>query len=401
MKNLIGTFLSFGCFLWVSQSALADIGTYVPGSAEKICQLTGDIDREFQKPTLNQTETNDGIVGTDLGFSFEHHGKLYFLFGDTTERTGLNRTLNEDVISYAKSSDLNVDGCIRLNVIKDPSDGGFHPPKLPGISNATFEVPAGGVSANDKMYVYFTNGTSDTKLMHRSYLGVSEDDGYTFTKKYLFSNLDFINVTPVKVASATYPELPTKTSSSILLFGSGWYRKSNPYLSVVDESAIDQKSSIRYFSGIDRATQKPKWSQVETDSAPLFEHPCLGEFSVVFDEHLHKWIMLYNCDIAKDRGINMRLADKPWGPWSASQVIYNPVREGSYGKFMHQSYTDLKDKVDDLSDLGQEDQWGGEYGPYLIPSRFTTDGDEETLVYTLSIHNPYQVILMKSKVKLK
>ena len=32
---------------------------------------------------MNQTETRFGLVGTDNGYSFEHAGKLWFLFGDS------------------------------------------------------------------------------------------------------------------------------------------------------------------------------------------------------------------------------------------------------------------------------------------------------------------------------
>ena len=56
--------------------------SYVPGSSQKICQLTEEMDRQLGVPTLNQTETLWGLEGVDLGYSFEHDGKLFFLFGD-------------------------------------------------------------------------------------------------------------------------------------------------------------------------------------------------------------------------------------------------------------------------------------------------------------------------------
>src|SRR5678809_274698 len=56
---------------------------YVPGSTQKVCQLIGETDRETGAPTVNRTETNWGLAGNDLGYSFEHDGKLFFLFGDS------------------------------------------------------------------------------------------------------------------------------------------------------------------------------------------------------------------------------------------------------------------------------------------------------------------------------
>jgi hypothetical protein len=42
------------------------------------------MDRSFRppKPTVNQTATRYGLAAADLGHSFEHDGKAFFLFGD-------------------------------------------------------------------------------------------------------------------------------------------------------------------------------------------------------------------------------------------------------------------------------------------------------------------------------
>ena len=39
----------------------------VPGSLRKVCQLTGEWDRQRHTPAHNRTETRFGLVGTDLG----------------------------------------------------------------------------------------------------------------------------------------------------------------------------------------------------------------------------------------------------------------------------------------------------------------------------------------------
>jgi hypothetical protein len=48
--------------------------TYVAGSSQKICQLTGEMDRELGQPTVNQTGTRFGLISADLGYSFETTG---------------------------------------------------------------------------------------------------------------------------------------------------------------------------------------------------------------------------------------------------------------------------------------------------------------------------------------
>jgi hypothetical protein len=66
-----------------ASAAEPDELVYVPNSTQRVCQLTGDFDRAAGIPTLSQTHKRFGVIATDLGSSFEHKGKLYFLFGDT------------------------------------------------------------------------------------------------------------------------------------------------------------------------------------------------------------------------------------------------------------------------------------------------------------------------------
>ena len=126
----------------------------------KVIQLTGDMDRETRHITPNQTGKNFGIYGTDLGVSFLHDGKLYFLFGDTTRRpvSGIPQSAlpaapyNEaetdyDSIAYT-TSDRAYDG-ISLVFNSD-----F--PHVDNISQLTAEHPIEGISIDGKMYVFFT-----------------------------------------------------------------------------------------------------------------------------------------------------------------------------------------------------------------------------------------------------
>lgn len=52
-------------------------------SVRKFVQTTGEVDAKTRELTGNRTESRFGIFGTDLGSSFEHDGRLWFLFGDT------------------------------------------------------------------------------------------------------------------------------------------------------------------------------------------------------------------------------------------------------------------------------------------------------------------------------
>ena len=354
------------------------------GGVNKICQLTGDTDRELNQPTLNQTGSRFGVFGTDLGFSFPFGGQLYFLFGDTV---GLHAG---DSIAY--SSDDDPEDCLQLQFVTGP-DGRYLPPKVPGISLGPFEVPTGAFSAGEKMYVFFSTDHTDEKVMGRSVLARSDDRAKSFILLYDVSADKFLNIDPVIVDNASIPGLPQTSGQGVLLWGTGNYRKSNPYLAFVPFSSVEDRGAWRFFAGIDSSTGLPRWSGQEGDAAALFDHPCLGELSVAQYDDLGKWLMLYNC--ALPRGITMRSADAPWGPWSDGEVIFQPWDDGGYCHFMHVAYD--SQNCDSVQDPGRDDEWAGEYGPYLIPSLARSQGGVTTVYFVMSVWNPYAVMLMKTE----
>ncbi len=148
------------------------IVTYVGGTTQKLFQLTGECDRERNQLTLSRTESRFGVVGTDLGSTFEQNGRIYFLFGDT----GPNA---EDSIAY--SEDRDPESGIHLQFGTQPNNPHqyLQPTTLPPISLGAFEVPAGGFSANGKMYVFFTTDAftdaQGNPRMGRSVLAWSTD----------------------------------------------------------------------------------------------------------------------------------------------------------------------------------------------------------------------------------
>src|ERR1017187_8090067 len=101
---------------------------WVPGSSQKVCQLVGELDRETGQPTASQTETNYGLIGNDLGSSFEHNGKLWFLFGDSQPTATFNGKPNlqtdpprtgadNDAVGF--TSGTNIDQCLKLDFVRD------------------------------------------------------------------------------------------------------------------------------------------------------------------------------------------------------------------------------------------------------------------------------------------
>src|SRR5262249_36970324 len=161
----------------------------------KIAQLTGEFDRQgwngvgTPSQAHNRTETRFGIRGTDLGSSFVHKGRTYFLFGDTWRVNQSKAETNLDSIAF--TTDSNPDDGLDLVFLDRP------PIISPSIPQREFDVLLDGVSDGQSMFVFFSTDhfqVEDHDLMGRSVLTRSNDDGFTFEILYGFSSSKFINV---------------------------------------------------------------------------------------------------------------------------------------------------------------------------------------------------------------
>lgn len=356
----------------------------VEQSVVKVCQLVGDFDRERNQSTSSLTFTRYGVLGTDLGVSFVHGDKLIFLFGDTVGKSSSPFSGKDDSFAYTTDGDPE-DGLDLIFYTGEPSK--FLPPTVPGVSQGPFEVPMEGIDVDGVAYVYFTANHTQDKMMGSSILARLDAESMTFTYIYTLSNETFINVQVAAIENSDVPGLPESNGRDLLIWGSGEYRKSDPYLAYMPLESIENKSTIRYFTGMD-GNDNPVWSENEDDATPLFHDPVIGEFSVSWNQYLQRWIMLYS-------GVIIRSSPLPWGPWSSKQVLFNAFDDGGYGHFIHWP------GHDDVSDPFRQNEWGGPYGPYII-EKFTKGEDGKTTIYfTLSTWNPYTVVLMRAELELK
>ena len=148
--------------------------------AQKIVQLTGEFDREgwdgagTPSFAFNRTQSKFGIIGTDLGVSFVHRGRLYFLFGDSW-RVGYTDPKHDDAIAFC--TDKKADEGIELTFSSQP-------PLVHGITQGIFEVPLDGVSWNGSMYTIFSTDHRTVGkyiMMGRSILSRTDNNGLDFT----------------------------------------------------------------------------------------------------------------------------------------------------------------------------------------------------------------------------
>ncbi len=367
--------------------AMAPHVELVPGSVQKVSQVTGETDRQRRTPTDNPTESRFGLLGTHLGTSFEHDGRLVFPFGDT-HPNGPNtpdRPYDGDAVAF--SNDRNPNDGLSLDFVT-AADGKYLAVSVPGVSLKGFEVSNGGFSHNGHMYGFFTTDAQNGpfgKIMGRSVL-LRSKDGRRWELVTTISTDKFINVSPAIVDAAETPGLPVQKGKVLLMWAAGReYRRSSPSLAFVPLEGVEDRTTIRYWTG------EGRWSGHEADARPLFHHPMIGELSVAWCAPLARWLMLYN--IEQPRGVVMRTAEKPWGPWSDASVLFDPARDG-YGKFIHQIGQNGA-----LSDPGREAVTGDGYGPYMIPRFFKSQGSDTTIYFLLSTWNPYNVVLIRATLR--
>jgi len=221
-------------------SASEPVVRYVVGSTIKVQQLLGEEDRQLHQPTLSRTFTRYGIEGTDLGNSFEHGGRVYFLFGDTVGR------LRHALDTIATTDAVDPEGGVRLDFLMSGSD--YLTIQPPGISMGAFEVPVAGISLGGRVYVAVSTNHSEDRSTDQSVLT-------KFTPPANFQPLRTISQLPeghfvkfsLHLEPATIAGLPPG-GPFILVWGTGAYLKRDAYLSILPATPLQTFRRTRYFA---------------------------------------------------------------------------------------------------------------------------------------------------------
>ncbi len=372
--------------------------SYIPGSTTKLEQLLGDLDKQLHQPTLSQTVTRYGIQGTDLGHSFEHQGKVYFLFGDTVGK------LDHALDTIATTDATNPEQGVRLDFLTLGKD--YLTVQPPGISMGAFETPDGGIDLGKQMYVavktdHASDWSTDRSVLTKFTSPASFQPLRTFSKQPAghFLTLSF----HAEPGLESLPGLPPG-GRYILIWGTGHYRQSDVYLSIVPVASFESGNGTRYFAGMD-ASSRPVWSGNEADSQPVVKNGTLGDVSVTWCKDLGLWLMTYDSRKPAPEGIQFSYSRTPWGPWSDPQTIFNAQRDGALGKFIHDPSLQPDDGLaGPVIGAGQKDRGsvhGGTYAPYMVERWTKVQGSELDIYYVMSTWNPYVVVLMKSRLKVQ
>jgi hypothetical protein len=407
--------------------------TYVAGSTKDVCTLTGGPDQALAYRTA--PARSFGLAGADRGYSFAYDGNVWYIFGDSrptrdfplgsthpnaaTRYPDVASLLDNDSMAYATPTPPG--DCPTLEFIPQttPPVGSFTSPSvaLAGhqVSLRTNETPVAGIAVDGHMYVEFATGNRcDLPSPPASFgctgsaggfgestssvIGVLDDEStLRFSGLYVLAapstpyggNAKFVMVAMQQAADGYVYIWGTAGGSSV--------RHSPPYLARVPASQIGSKAALTYYEATSPAGT-PVWSHAPVAAAPLFNDTpnCMGELGVEWNPYLGRWMMLYNCldsSPGHPRGIWMRTAPQPWGPWSAPQTIFNPQTDG---------YCVIMDKPScpPPYNVGT----GGEYGPYFVAgwTTGTSAGHGRaattTIYYTVDTFVPYGQVIEESTI---
>jgi hypothetical protein len=434
--------------------------TYVPGSTQEVCQLTG---------LANKTPAQEyGLLAADRGYSFVHQGKLWFLFGDaqptkffpqrgphnnftdnTHNRWGPSSStsnLDNDAIAFAAQTPAGT--CPNLQFIKQtsPAVGAFASPSLAydgkQVPLRTNEAPFSGIDVKGNAYVLFgTNNPQDTNTPETcretgnlTCLGsplttvlarLDKQDQLQFTGLYTFSGpapgeplsragrfiqvamapgpdgyLYFFGTTGGPQVAGAQP-----CGAAAECYRHSYVRLARMLPQDIENGANGRPAGIEYWV---QTTENPGlWKRAdESEATPLFreEPPCMGELGVEYNADLHQWMMLFNCKSAQLGGIQLRMAPSAEGPWSPPQTIFNAARDKGLCYYIHsQNGKNCPPGAPNPPEQNPGAQTGGDYGPYFIAGWTTNSRDANgvvttTFYYTLDTFVPYGQVILKSTI---
>lgn len=325
---------------------LPDGGIVAAGSfeTEVVATLTGP-------DSINATEERWNVGATDLGHSFEHKGELYMVFGDTYGPGG--RDSGDDWRSNVMARIEDADPTNGLEFVAMVGGDNGRAGELLGSHKINLiektVIPTYGISVEGRMYLHYMSVRRwtgpGTWVVGYSGLAYSDDDGHTWTKDpdARWSGAgNFAQVAMVEQDGFVY------------LYGIPAGRFGSVRLARVASDRMLDLAAYSYWDGTDWIAGDPS-AALDIVSAPV------GELSVRWSEYHRRWLMMY---LDEDRAaIVLRTSAAIDGPWSDARTVLTAESQPQL------------------------------YAPYLLPSV----GEGPDLYFTMSVWEPYNVLLMRAR----
>ena len=429
--------------------------TYIPNSSVKLYQVNGDGDwaawdatitsnTPTCKPTVSQTLTKADVLGDDVPVAFENNGELIVTFGDTIGAAGYgpwadvqNPFLWQAHDPIARSTTANASDGLLLSFFLNGNHGlEIEPPAQPDgtpVDMGVDNTPSTGVSIDGTIYLSVKTGNvssgggNNDQSMDYSVLTTFNEATLAFTSGRTISALPNGHFVRTHFYLAQPGQLgtppPVSPEPIVLIFGIGLPQASNIYLSIIPSSEFwagtDQNgnSATRYFAGASNG--QPIWSSSESAAVPIvndldLSKPTITDLTAFYSQQLGLWLMTFN---GGADSVYFTYAQKPWGPWSPIQPIFNPCRDNGFGKFIFYYYATAAENTcpgampagvtsapnsagPSGPTIGSANDptttKGFPYAPCLIERFTNVSGNTLKLFFMLATWNPYAVVMMES-----
>ncbi|MEV4315366.1 hypothetical protein [Actinocrispum sp. NPDC049592] len=210
----------------------------------------------------------------------------------------------------------------------------------------------------------------------------------------------FGTVAPVVVNNADHPGLPSNQGKGLVIVAHGFgddpsWADGNGFRVAwlpLRDNQDPVLHELRYYKG------NGQWTDDADDAVQILPpHKHYTSLSVSWIPQARRWIMLYSNAAPENKAGNavVRIGTSPWD-WSAEQELINSAQ--AYGKWMHQKDRDGILNIPPV--MPEEDGWF--YGLFLVDRYTQWDAANRILDihYLLSPNRPYQVQLMRSRLRL-
>ncbi|GAA2365547.1 hypothetical protein Cme02nite_31350 [Catellatospora methionotrophica] len=314
----------------------------------RVAQLTGP-------DSINHTD-RVGIAGTDLGSMFEADGRVWFVFGDTFGRRepgftgGGGDEWRSNALAHTTDTDP-ADGIVFDGFVVDEQGRARELLGSEKVDHSEMTViPTYGFAANGAMYLAYMSvrhwGEPGEWEVNHAGLAKSVDHGQTWVKL----------AAPIWPGDGNFVQVSVaQVDGELYFWGVTHGRFGGVRLMKVAPAQVEAADAYRYFAGT-ASDGAPIWSS-DPAAAHTIVEDTVGELSVVWNEHLSRWLMSYTN--GGGAGASLREGLTPWGPWGDAITLVSAAAVP------------------------------GLYSPYMLP-RYTADGGR-TIYFTLSVWDPYNV----------
>ncbi|WP_051198612.1 DUF4185 domain-containing protein [Gordonia shandongensis] len=311
----------------------------------------------------NRTFGRFGISGTDVGVAWDNgRGQTLLAFGDTFGNClHPNRQWRHNAL--LRSTDPNLADGLRLSG-RGFAGEMFGAVGFQGVEMTT--IPTAGISVDGTQYVNYMSvrawGAPSRWDTNYSATAVSRDNGRTwFTPQRTIR----VNVPATAELPAGWPSVQAgneKFQQAAYVRGRDGYvyqygtpngRFGAAYLARFRPGDITNLEGYRYWTG-------RSWASSPAAARPVVRGP-VTELSVAWSPRLNKYVMLDS-----PRGVLLRTADRPQGPWSRARRITPPRLEL--------------------------------YAPMMLPSSPALRGTGPELYFNASRWDDYNVLLVRTRI---